>query len=127
MATSLAAQLEHISEGERRVPYNGKASFLYDAQQAADVDLLTIYTAALAGALPWLACRSAPALHLAVAGCVCWTRSPNRWRPAGFEELRRLDGRFETYNKALFSKPASELSRELQVWARCVPPRIAIL
>ena len=34
---------------------------------------------------------------------------------AGFEELCRLDSRFEAYSKSLLSRAASALNRELQV------------
>jgi hypothetical protein len=37
-----------------------------------------------------------------------------RARAAGFTELCRLDGRFEAYQKPLFSRGASETNRELQ-------------
>ena len=42
------------------------------------------------------------------------TRSPPAPLGAGFSELCRLDGRFDAYAKALFSRSASETNRELQ-------------
>lgn len=50
MASTLATQLDQLAKGrEERV--RGRASLLYDSQQAADVDLQAIYAGASKGAL----------------------------------------------------------------------------
>jgi len=49
MSSALAAQLERLGAG-REERLRGKPSLLYDPQQAADVDLQTIYGLALSGA-----------------------------------------------------------------------------
>ena len=49
MATALAAQLDQLAAG-REEQVRGRVSLLYNPQQAADVDLHTIYAGAASGA-----------------------------------------------------------------------------
>ena len=101
----LQAQLQALERGaEARV--KGKVSLLYTPEQAADIDVQTLYSAALNGA-------GQPA-HARVPSAVC-SPLPSC---AAFSELCRVDGRFESFSKSLFSKAGSELNRELQARAR---------
>ena len=98
----LSSQLNAIALGradESRV--RGKVSLLYTPQQAAEIDVHTLYAAALQGENAHRP-HSQPPLPLTN-------------ERAGFAELCQADSRFEVFSKSLFSKAGAELNRELQV------------
>lgn len=124
MASTLAAQLQLIAAAKPVEKHQkGKASFLYESQEAADVGLVSIYASAVVGACM----RTATAAMDGFATSLLSAGESEHFShtflcaappAAGFGELCRRDARFESFNKPLFSKAASELNRELQV-GRC--------
>ena len=131
MSTELAQQLRqlavatgvHVGKKPR-----GKPSLLYSYQEAADIDLQTIYGVGLQGEIraAWLACgrsdmqRGSQALRArmhAEAMHLGQRAPPDRnysLRAAGYDQLCRLDARFEPFGRTLFATASTSLDRDQQ-------------
>ena len=129
-ASALAEQLQQlgVAAGVSQQRAHGKASLLHTYQEAADIDLETVYEGALEGARRvrwggggggrgrgWGACMACMPVSPPPPPLVARRRAAHPRLPllrAGFDALCRLDARFRMYSRTLFGAANTAYERE---------------